>query len=153
MNAKEISDATLPAVTPADDDLMLIYDTSEGTTGKATIADIAPKVAENINIINGTLTYSPTNADGISEVFAKKYGRIAQIHAIINNCNLVANTLTEIAITNLIPLNKNWQLVNVDQYIENLNPRCFLASNGSIQLLVNQSITMDVRIDCIFICE
>jgi len=50
MNAKEISDATLPTVTPADDDLMLIYDTSEGTTGKATIADIAPKVAENIDI-------------------------------------------------------------------------------------------------------
>jgi hypothetical protein len=195
MNAKEISDATLPTVTPADNDLMLIYDTSEGTTGKATIADIAPKVAENIDIstlpavtpaaddvlmigdtsagttgkatiagiapkvaenidiINGTLTYSPTNADGISEVFAKKYGRIAQIHAIIKNCNLVANTLTEIAITNLIPLNKNWQLVNVDQYIENLNPRCFLSSNGHIQLTVNKSVTLDVRIDCIFICE
>jgi len=50
MNAKEISDATLPTVTPADNDLMLIYDTSAGTTGKATIADIAPKVAENIDI-------------------------------------------------------------------------------------------------------
>lgn len=50
MNAKEISDATLPAVTPADNDLMLIYDTSEGTTGKATIADIAPKVAEYLKI-------------------------------------------------------------------------------------------------------
>ena len=50
MNAKVISDSTLPAVTPDDDDLMLIYDTSEGTTGKATIADIAPKVAENIDI-------------------------------------------------------------------------------------------------------
>ena len=50
MNAKEISDATLESVTPADNDLMLIYDTSEGTTGKATIADIAPKVAENIDI-------------------------------------------------------------------------------------------------------
>jgi len=40
MNAKEISDATLPTVTPADDDLMILYDVSEGTTGKATIADI-----------------------------------------------------------------------------------------------------------------
>ena len=50
MNAKEISDATLESVTPADNDLMLIYDTSAGTTGKATIADIAPKVAENIDI-------------------------------------------------------------------------------------------------------
>ena len=50
MNAKEISDATLESVIPADNDLMLIYDTSEGTTGKATIAGIAPKVAENINI-------------------------------------------------------------------------------------------------------
>lgn len=50
MNAKEISDSTLESVTPADNDLMLIYDTSEGTTGKATIADIAPKVAENIDI-------------------------------------------------------------------------------------------------------
>ena len=49
MNAKEISDSTLESVTPADNDLMLIYDTSEGTTGKATIADIAPKVAENID--------------------------------------------------------------------------------------------------------
>ena len=50
MNAKEISDATLESVTPADNDFMLIYDTSERTTGKATIAGIAPKVAENINI-------------------------------------------------------------------------------------------------------
>lgn len=52
MNAKEISDATLPAVTPAGNDLMLIYDVSEGTTGKATIAGIAPKVAENIDVDN-----------------------------------------------------------------------------------------------------
>lgn len=37
MNAKEISDSTLESVTPADDDLLLIYDTSEGTTGKATL--------------------------------------------------------------------------------------------------------------------
>lgn len=70
MNAKEISDATLESVTLANDDLMLIYDTSEGTTGKATIADIAPKVAENIdietipvasytwNVSNWTLAYS-----------------------------------------------------------------------------------------------
>ena len=50
MNAKEISDSTLESVTPADNDLLIIYDTSEGTTGKATIADIAPKVAENIDI-------------------------------------------------------------------------------------------------------
>jgi len=40
MNAKEISDSTLESVTPADDDLMILYDVSEGTTGKATIADI-----------------------------------------------------------------------------------------------------------------
>ena len=40
MNAKEISDATLPTVTPADDDLMILYDVSEGTTGKATIANL-----------------------------------------------------------------------------------------------------------------
>ena len=50
MNAKEISDATLPTVTPADDDLMILYDVSEGTTGKAPISGIAPKVAENIDI-------------------------------------------------------------------------------------------------------
>lgn len=49
MNAKEISDSTLPAVTPDDDDLMILYDVSEGTTGKAPIAGIAPKVAENID--------------------------------------------------------------------------------------------------------
>ena len=48
MNAKEISDATLPTVTPADDDLMILYDVSEGTTGKTPISGIAPKVAENI---------------------------------------------------------------------------------------------------------
>jgi len=153
MNAKEISDATLPTVTPDDDDLMILYDVSEETTGKIPISGIAPKVAENINIINGTLTYSPTNADGISEVFAKKYGRIAQIHANIHNCNLVGSVLTEIAITNLIPLNKSWQHVSVDTYIENLSPRCFLLDNGSIQLLVNKSITTDIRIDCIFMCE
>ena len=40
MNAKEISDSTLESVTPADNDLMLIYDTSEGKTGKATIANL-----------------------------------------------------------------------------------------------------------------
>jgi len=50
MNAKEISDATLPTVTPADDDLMILYDVSEGTTGKTPISGIAPKVAENIDI-------------------------------------------------------------------------------------------------------
>jgi len=50
MNAKEISDATLPTVTPADDDLMILYDVSAGTTGKTPISGIAPKVAENIDI-------------------------------------------------------------------------------------------------------
>ena len=151
--AENIDIATLPAVTPAADDVLMIRDTSAGTTGKATIADIAPKVAENIPIINGTLTYSPTNAGGISEVFAKKYGRIAVIHAIIENCNLVSNTLTEIAITNLIPLNKKWQLVNTDLYLANLNPRCFLQGNGSIVLLVGKSVEINVRIDCVFLCE
>jgi hypothetical protein len=48
MNAKEISDATLPTVTPAADDLMILYDVSAGTTGKTPISGIAPKVAENI---------------------------------------------------------------------------------------------------------
>jgi len=46
MNAKEISDATLESVTPADNDLMLIYDTSAGTTGKATIASIFNVMAD-----------------------------------------------------------------------------------------------------------
>ena len=50
MNAIEISDATLPTVTPADDDLMILYDVSAGTTGKTPISGIAPKVAENIDI-------------------------------------------------------------------------------------------------------
>jgi len=50
MNAKEISDATLPTVTPAADDLMILYDVSERTTGKTPISGIAPKVAENIDI-------------------------------------------------------------------------------------------------------
>ena len=40
MNAKEISDSTLPAVTPSDDDLMILYDVSEGTTGKVPIENL-----------------------------------------------------------------------------------------------------------------
>ena len=51
MNAKEISDSTLESVTPADNDLLLIYDTSAGTTGKATLADIAPKIKRGTVII------------------------------------------------------------------------------------------------------
>jgi len=51
MNAKEISDVTLESVTPADNDLLLIYDTSAGTTGKATLADIAPKIKRGTVII------------------------------------------------------------------------------------------------------
>lgn len=151
MNAKEISDSTLESVTPADNDLMLIYDTSEGTTGKATIADIAPKVAENIDIIDGVITYSQTNATGILEVFAKKYGRIAEIHALILGCNLIANTLTEIAITNLLPLDSSWKLVTMDHSI--LGQRCFLDANGSIKVIVPENITLNVRIDCVYLCK
>lgn len=88
MNAKEISDATLPAVTPADDDLLLIYNTSEGTTGKATIADIAPKVAENIDI--ATLPAVTPAADDVlmlHDTSAGKTGK-ATIAAIINNSSV-----------------------------------------------------------------
>ena len=76
MNAKEISDATLPAVTPADNDLMLIYDTSEGTTGKATIEDIAPKVAENIRITQIILKDSDYIYINPGSLNIFKYGRI-----------------------------------------------------------------------------
>ena len=61
MNAKEISDATLPTVTPADDDLMILYDVSAGTTGKTPISGIAPKVAENIVPRSNALTIISQN--------------------------------------------------------------------------------------------
>lgn len=63
MNAKEISDATLESVTPADNDLMLIYDTSEGTTGKATIADIVQKGASSPNFALNTPLIKRQNND------------------------------------------------------------------------------------------
>lgn len=63
MNAKEISDATLESVTPADNDLMILYDVSEGVTGKAPISAIAPKVAENIDI--STLPAVTPDADDV----------------------------------------------------------------------------------------
>lgn len=88
MNAKEISDATLESVTPADNDLMLIYDTSEGTTGKATIAGIAPKVAENIDI--STLPAVTPAADDVlmlRDTSAGTTGK-ATIADIINNSSV-----------------------------------------------------------------
>ena len=67
MNAKEISDATLESVTPANDDLMLIYDTSAGTTGKATIASIAPIIQANFDISNGVASGDtrPVESDAV----------------------------------------------------------------------------------------
>ena len=59
MNAKEISDSTLESVTPADNDLMLIYDTSEGTTGKVPLnilkAFFYQPVPVEYTIKNGTV--------------------------------------------------------------------------------------------------
>jgi len=88
MNAKEISDSTLESVTPADNDLMLIYDTSEGTTGKATIADIAPKVAENIDI--STLPAVTPAADDVLMIRDTSAGTTgkATIADIINNSSV-----------------------------------------------------------------
>jgi hypothetical protein len=82
MNAKEISDSTLESVTPADNDLMLIYDTSAGTTGKATIADIAPKVAENIDTEDLTSNVEVFSQEiTISNMGIKvfKYGKVVTI--------------------------------------------------------------------------
>lgn len=82
MNAKEISDATLESVTPADNDLILIYDTSEGTTGKATIADIAPKVAENINTEELTSNLEIFNQEIIisnNGIWVFKFGKVVNI--------------------------------------------------------------------------
>ena len=62
MNAKEISDSTLESVTPANNDLMLIYDTSEGTTGKATIADIAQAIARFVDM-SDLPTSTPEESD------------------------------------------------------------------------------------------
>ena len=75
MNAKEISDSTLESVTPADNDLMLIYDTSEGTTGKTTISAIAPKVAENIPVSSIVI---PCTIKGYIHLF--KNGKIVTAH-------------------------------------------------------------------------
>lgn len=193
MNAKEISDSTLPAVTPADNDLMILYDVSEGTTGKAPIADlapkvaenidiatlptvtpaadnvlmigdtsagttgkatiagIAPKVAENIDIIDGSLTILE-NVGGIVENFAKKYGRIAQIQAYLQNCNLEANTLTEVANTNLLPLITPNQMIFCDDPF-NLNLQGFLHPDGKISIYSSRTITVSVHINGIYLCR
>jgi len=88
MNAKEISDATLPTVTPADDDLMILYDVSEGTTGKTPISGIAPKVAENIDI--STLPAVTPAADDVLMIRDTSAGTTgkATIADIINNSSV-----------------------------------------------------------------
>ena len=80
MNAKEISDATLPTVTPADDDLMLIYDTSEGTTGKATIADIIPTYSKKEYIITDVNSTDLADVSFI-EFSLESYGLLRIINA------------------------------------------------------------------------
>lgn len=91
MNAKEISDATLESVTPANDDLMLIYDTSAGTTGKATIASIAPIIQANFDISNGVASGDtrPVESDAVytalENVDAVKYVSTLPIGTDIKN--------------------------------------------------------------------
>ena len=108
MNAKEISDSTLESVTPADNDLMLIYDTSEGTTGKATIADIAPKVAENIDI--ATLPAVTPAADDflmIRDTSAGKTGKTT-IADIFNNIKKISGEKREINLANKSNIFNDW---------------------------------------------
>lgn len=117
MNAKEISDSTLPAVTPADNDLMLIYDTSEGTTGKATIADIAPKVAENIDI--STLPAVTLAADDvlmIGDTSAGTTGKatIADIAPKVKGGVVVENEPTDFSVINNFFI-KKWTGKNVNE--------------------------------------
>ena len=105
MNAKEISDATLPTVTPADDDLMLIYDTSEGTTGKATIADVVKKVSDighlklntpvmkkqNDTTEGGEIVFESGGTSDLDSVFIDVYENVIRIRAEINNSMNVFN--------------------------------------------------------------
>lgn len=99
MNAKEISDSTLPAVTPADNDLMLIYDTSEGTTGKATINDVVKKVSDiehlklstpvikkqNDFIEGGEILFESGGTSDLENVIMDVYNNEMRIRSKINN--------------------------------------------------------------------
>lgn len=108
MNAKEISDSTLPAVTPDDDDLMILYDVSEGTTGKAPIAGIAPKVAKNINI--STLPAVTPAADDvlmIRDTSARTTGK-ATIADIFKNIKKVSGAKREIDMRSKSNVYSDW---------------------------------------------
>lgn len=96
MNAKEISDATLPAVTPDNNDLMLIYDTSAGTTGKATIADITQKgvlvfglklntpLIQRISDEGGEVHFQNAENSAIGDVILDVYRNTFRIFTFIN---------------------------------------------------------------------
>lgn len=112
MNAKEISDATLPAVTPADDDLMILYDVSEGTTGKAPIADIAPKVAENIDISTlPTVTPAADDVLMLGDTSARTTGKTT-ISAIFHNIKKVSGTPRQIDLANKSNIYSDWFTLN-----------------------------------------
>ena len=105
MNAKEISDSTLESVTPADNDLMLIYDTSEGTTGKATIADVVKKVSDieylkldtpvikkqNDTVEGGEIVFESGDTSDIDSVIIDVFHNVFRIRSTINNSIIIFN--------------------------------------------------------------
>lgn len=92
MNAKEISDATLPAVTPADNDLMLIYDTLEGTTGKVTL-DILKAFFYHPVIVNYTLNIGEFLEGGVFRIGNVVMINMSITFTTISNWTLVLENL------------------------------------------------------------
>ena len=138
MNAKEISDSTLESVTPADNDLMLIYDTSEGTTGKATIANMK-------DTFNKVEIVDYAKADDV-EVLE---GRIVKIsNLVVINLSLECSSLSDykILLKNL-PIPKN--IINFSFTIAHtgsqLYPGCgYISTSGELRTRLLGGITSRV---------
>ena len=101
MNAKEISDATLPTVTPDDDDLMILYDVSEETTGKAPISKIAnfiTSISNKKDVIQSQTTETEVNFTD-SYVVSESGGYIITLH-IANISGIVSTNSLRVNIEN-----------------------------------------------------
>jgi len=138
MNAKEISDATLPTVTPADDDLMILYDVSEGTTGKATIANLK-------DTFNKVEIVDYAKEDDV-EVFE---GRIVKIsNLVVINLSLNCSSLSDYkTLLKNLPTPKN--TINFSFTIAHtgaqLYPGCgYIFTNGELRTRLLGGITSGV---------
>lgn len=115
------------------------------------IVNITDDESDSESIIIGTITRNASISESISEVFAQKYEKIAQIHACVDNCVISANTLTTIATTSFIPACETWMLVNIDYVTDGL--RCFMTASGNIQVICPVAGTYNIRFDATYITK